>query len=330
MGFTLGQKEFIINSNDDGQVALDGTKLEIKGFGTFDTSKIVSAAGFRYQPGTLAHARWNMPRINEVIPQNGGQNGTFTFTIYADSDRYEAEFANEMLYQGPRFIFSMYITNATTRHQIAAAFVNWAEEYSLKFNAELPFKLTPVGDIDTYTAIDFDMKEGFYHLTFDKYLHVDGPNFKSPLRYEARTNSFTKPTYPKLSGSYLEETVRMSLPHTADAYAINADQLPKLSGKYAVVSFTLSDTDAASGGVDAQYQMHPKLGGTRDETTGARYHKFTLYLEEGGAGIIGGATGAALFDIGSFVDAGGGALYNCNGTTPTDVADWADSPTTDC
>ena len=112
-------------------------------------------------------------------------------------------------------------------------------------------------------------------------IEVSNPLADGPVSIRAYTG-----TEGTVTGKYLEENVRMSLPATTDAYGILTAQKPVLKGGYTEVTFTIKD-DWATGGVDTRYKMHAGLGGTRDEAAGQRNHTFTLYFLEGGGGLWG-------------------------------------------
>lgn len=74
------------------------------------------------------------------------------------------------------------------------------------------------------------------------------------------------------TGKYLEENVRMSTEFTADAYSINAGQVPIIGAKYTMIQFVADDAVA-----DGGWQAHKNPGAVAKTMT---RNKFTLYFNE--------------------------------------------------
>ena len=316
MGFTLGMKEFIVNSNDEGTVSSSGSKLVVKGFGTFDVGKVKSIRGQRFIPGVLASMSYSIGEATTYL-KTGENSAVLSIIFETRNDRYDAEYSNSMLKQGKPVTFSIVVVRNETandlRTKLLDAIAAWDEKFT---NAQLPF--TAASGAGT-GQIDLTMKSGLYNLSFRNKVITDTASMAKP-KYEDVAN-LVKPVYPKVDGKYLEETVRMSLPATSDLYSIQAEQLPRLSGKYTSVEVILYDT--VDGGVDDQYKIHKGLGGTKDEQSNTREHKFVVYLEDGGSAIA-GADGA-LQKVADWADGGSkfaGNFYMPDGTVAPDVATW--------
>jgi hypothetical protein len=319
MGFTLGKKEVIINTDPDGsKVGANGSVLFIKGYGTFDLTKARAIRAFRYTAGNFASMQF-IGLDPDAYLKGGATSAVVTFSIEINSDRYEAEFANEMLYMGKTITVSLLIKDTMTKVDIGNAYRAALNEYLIKFGADFPFTYGP-GGAGPYLT-NFEMKPGYEHLSFGRFITTNSKYHKNTIRHEL--NYHTLPTPPQVTGKDLEENVRMSLPHTSDLYAIEADQLPVLNGKYTAVLVTMDDDQHGSSTVG--YRRHKGLGGTKDERAGWRHHSFIVYLEEGGDGIVGNTAGS-LLDIATAAEAAGiftGNFFLANGGVAGNPGAWA-------
>ena len=321
MGFTLGRKEVLINTDTDHDKVnfasgAYGT-LQVKGYGLFRANHIESIQGFRYTEGVDAQGAFKINDADHFL--KGRASGVISVVIRLLSDRHEAEFANEKVFRGPTFTFMVDIKAGQNNQVVGKRVIDTINAYEVAFGAELPFIAGAGGSGGTHPEnVYITMKPGFTYLDIGAYAEVDSKWLKTSTRYPYSI-ARTRAVQPKYTGAYLEENVRMSLPHTSDLYAIEADQLPKLSGKYSTILITARDDQ--TGGIDSKSKMHKGLGGTRDEDAGKRFHQYIIYFDETGDEII----AHSMNEVALFAEYGtnfAGNFYKADGTVAATIAEW--------
>lgn len=153
--FTLGNKEAIVNNAAKFPVTVSGTKLTIKGFGTFEAAQIKSCTAQRYIASRLDALSFDAPTATE-LGITSGSNVPVTFSIRVKSTRLSSEWANQYIINGRPLGFEILVTAAETSAQVAAkmtaAFDEWIAKFGYADNG-LPFTYSADASITGYLTL---------------------------------------------------------------------------------------------------------------------------------------------------------------------------------
>jgi len=114
--------------------------INIKGFGTFKQSQIVSANGQRFVAGEKAVLRMVMPSATTIGLSAGEIGVGVVFHVRVLTSRSSSEWATDFIRRGRPVIFELVLDATDTAAQVAAKVTSAITNYNLKFgNAKLPF-----------------------------------------------------------------------------------------------------------------------------------------------------------------------------------------------
>ncbi len=160
---SMGYKEAIINNPATLPMSTPATgKLEIKGFGTFDKDKIVSATGQRFISEKFATLTFDTPTPTSMGLVSGDVNKSVRVLIRVNTSRHSSEYATDFILRGRPLVLELVLNYADTQAQIAAKLILAFAAYETKFNLSsgLPFNY----HVGLGNVISLQAKEG--HLSF--------------------------------------------------------------------------------------------------------------------------------------------------------------------
>jgi hypothetical protein len=164
--FTLGNKEAIVNSPDQypflPAAATVGAVLNIKGFGTFDPTKIVSGVARRASLGTLEKLNVTAPTAAELGIIAGEVGVPVVVHLRVNSLRQASESAIDFIKRGRPMILEIRVDSGDTAADIAATTFASFEEYKNKFN-NITLPLTAAYTPGN-TYIDFTAAEPWFQI----------------------------------------------------------------------------------------------------------------------------------------------------------------------
>jgi hypothetical protein len=180
MGFTLGQKEYIINSSAQMPIEVIGTKIRVKGYGTFEPTQMVPMGlGQRFVPETFSELT--------IVPVDASAMGVTTvgtpasFKISISTSRMAAEWGNNYIINSRPFIFELLLNPTDDAAAVASKLAAAMTAHESVFGA-LPFTHTAGTGNVTIVA-----KES--HLAISPRVTVTLPFADAPYILES-TNSF--------------------------------------------------------------------------------------------------------------------------------------------
>jgi len=126
--------------SDGTAFAVANDAINIKGFGTFKKSQIVSANGQRFVAGEKAVLRIEMPSATTIGLSTGEVGVGVVFHVRVLTSRSASEWATDFIRRGRPMIFELVLDATDTAAQVAAKVTSAFTNYDLKFgNAKLPF-----------------------------------------------------------------------------------------------------------------------------------------------------------------------------------------------
>ena len=287
MGFTLGKNTYIVNepSQLDGYITentgdTDSDKLMLPGIVTVRAGRITDAKKIGTISAVQGSLEFTPPSADLLgVKQSFERESGVSVKIVIDSTRTAGDWSNNSIEMSRPIVVGITVNPGDSADTVAAAireaYAALDGEYVI---ADLPFEVIPPTD----AKIELKIKEGYEYLNFEALVEftIDNNTIRKVI------GTITKSVEPAYTGAQLEEFVRMSLNDTSDLYSIKAGQLPVLGAMYNYVEFTAADSWTDSG-IDARYQMHKGLGGTRDEASNIRYHTFMLFFKQDGGPVDG-------------------------------------------
>jgi hypothetical protein len=154
--FSLGNKEAIMNGNAKFTSTVNGNKLNIKGFGTFDAANLVSAVCQRYQTPRYEAMSFTAPTAAELGLVSGNVNIPVTVNIKIKSTRNSSEWGNNFITNSRPLVLEIgvsYGDSATTvANTIAAAFDAWVAKFA---SSGLPFTYANSTGVITMTLVEY-------------------------------------------------------------------------------------------------------------------------------------------------------------------------------
>lgn len=336
--FTLGNKEAIVNSPLQfpftPAAATPGALLNIKGFGTFDPTKITLASARRYSAHKLEKMAITCPTTTALGIPTTSVNVPVTVNIRMYSRRQASETTIDFIKKGRPLVIELYLNGNSSAATVATALNAAITELKYKFaNLIIPFtsalngndvELTGTAGYYTFGEnVTFTIRGAALPYTavttknFDTTLTVnDASPTGNPLILSALTGlsvgetlffqssstvgykitDFTATgvnlspaiaagvtngdTIKKANiaveevggGLSLEEEVRMSDQFTSDAFAINANQVPIIGGKYTQVSWSMDVPTVSTG-----WTTHKDQGATGASISN---QTFTMFFNE--------------------------------------------------
>lgn len=178
--FNLGNKEAILNSNAKFTASVSGNKLNLKGFGTFDSANLVSAVCQRYKTSRLNTLSFDAPAGSALNLVSGQTNVPVTFSIKIKSTRLSSEWANNFIVNSKPIVFEILVNYADTSAQVAVkmtdAFAQWAAKFTYADNG-LPFTYAADASITGYLTLT--LKE--YFLYFQKSIVFKTDRIATPI-----------------------------------------------------------------------------------------------------------------------------------------------------
>ena len=194
MGFTLGQKEFIINGS--AQIPLtvkaDG-EINIKGYGTFDKSQLIGALGQRFVAEDLSAIVFIAPSASDLGLDPAAVNVPVSLKITTSSSRMGAEWGNNYIINSRPFIVEVLLSGGDGETEVATKLKTALDTYASVFG-DIPFNYdqidyasyatSPTGD-----AIWLEVKES--HLTISPDIVFNSPFTLAPFRPSGTSTFYT-------------------------------------------------------------------------------------------------------------------------------------------
>ena len=145
-----------MNSNSKFVASLSGTKLNIKGFGTFDNTNLVSAVCQRYKAGRNEAMAFVAPTAAELGITT--LNVPVTFSLRIKSYRNSSEWANQYIVNSRPIVFEILISSTDdsatkVANKIAAAYAEWEAKFNYS-DKGLPFTYTNASGVIKMTMKD--------------------------------------------------------------------------------------------------------------------------------------------------------------------------------
>jgi hypothetical protein len=160
--FTLGKKELILNDASQFPVTITaptGTTslLNIKGFGAFEESHIVSATAQRFIAGRNASLVITAPDAAALGILAGEINVPVVVHIRVNTSRYTSEWATDFIKRGRPFIFEILVNGGETASTIMGKLMTMFATYEERFRMSqrgLPFSYSATGATATLILKD--------------------------------------------------------------------------------------------------------------------------------------------------------------------------------
>lgn len=153
-------KEAIVNSSDQYVTTTNGDYMNIAGFGTFDSTKLVSALGARARVAQIAKLVVTAPSA-AALGITAGTGWAVIMHLRINSSRMESENAVDFLKRGRPFILEIAVNSTDTAANVATKIDAALTNYKAKFNiGTLPFTWT----LST-TDIIFTATEGKFNFS---------------------------------------------------------------------------------------------------------------------------------------------------------------------
>jgi len=144
--FTLGNKEAIVNATNKFPITVDGTKMIIEGFGTFEQGQIVSALGQRYKGQNLGSLVIVCPAASDIGLAGTDVRVPVVAHIRVTTTRHSSEWATDFIKRGRPFVFELNVDGSDSATDVANKLAAAMAEYELKYEiSELPFTVANDG-----------------------------------------------------------------------------------------------------------------------------------------------------------------------------------------
>jgi hypothetical protein len=177
--FSLGYKEAIVNNASKFPLVINGTKMNIKGFGTFQQEQLRSCVAQRYIASRLDALSFDAPSAT-ALGIASGTNVPVTFNFVIKSTRLSSEYANNYIINGRPIVIEILVTAGETSAQVAvklqAAFTEWAAKFNYA-DQGLPFTVSADANITSYLTLTLNQ----YFLYFQKTITCKVNNTIAPI-----------------------------------------------------------------------------------------------------------------------------------------------------
>jgi hypothetical protein len=172
---TLGNKEAVINTTAQcvltPAAATPGAVLNIKGFGTFDPTKLLGYQARRYSAAQLEKIQITIPTATELGIATTAVNVPVVFRLKMYTLRHASETAIDFIKKGRPLVLEILVQGNTDGTAINTLLQTAITEYQAKFaNVVFPFTVDSV--LTTAATLVLTATEGFYTFGEDVELHV--------------------------------------------------------------------------------------------------------------------------------------------------------------
>ena len=218
--FSLGNKEAIVNSSAQFQfspadpITPGSTILNIKGFGTFDQTKILSAKAVRFQPAVLAQMTFTCPTALALGLAASDSGVSVVVHIRVNTTRDASETATDFIKRGRPLILEINVNGGDTAATVAGYVYQALLQVGLKFlTAEFPFTVAaPVGADITLTATKgwFSFNQAVTFLKRGNIFAVNAvtvDTYATALAITLAVNGDNTITLPSTAGLFVGQTI---------------------------------------------------------------------------------------------------------------------------
>ena len=175
--FSLGNKEAICNSSAKYPVTITGTTMQIKGFGSFLASQVLSATAQRFQAAKVETMSFTAPSASDLGITTVGVPVAFNLKIR--STRSTSEWSNDYIINSRPLICEIIVsvgdTSTTVGAALATAFAGWEGQFNFS-DQGLPFTYSASSGVVTMA-----MKSANYFLFFQSTIVFKVNNALTPF-----------------------------------------------------------------------------------------------------------------------------------------------------